>query len=81
MSWTWMERLIATLKPDDVVLGGGNVKKLKKLPRGCRSGDTANAFIGGFRLLAHADAGDDLLRRPVPRERESANAHETKPID
>jgi polyphosphate glucokinase len=43
-------RLIAALEPDDVVLGGGNVKKLKELPRGCRLGNNANAFIGGFRL-------------------------------
>jgi polyphosphate glucokinase len=42
--------LIAALEPDDVVLGGGNVKKLKKLPPGCRAGDNANAFEGGFRL-------------------------------
>ena len=43
-------RLIAALEPDDVVLGGGNVKKLKELPPGCRAGDNANAFVGGFRL-------------------------------
>jgi polyphosphate glucokinase len=43
-------RLIAALEPDDVVLGGGNVKKLKELPAGCRVGDNANAFLGGFRL-------------------------------
>jgi polyphosphate glucokinase len=42
--------LIAALEPDDVVLGGGNVKKLKELPAGCRTGDNANAFQGGFRL-------------------------------
>ena len=42
--------LIAALEPDDVVLGGGNVKKLKELPAGCRAGDNANAFLGGFRL-------------------------------
>jgi polyphosphate glucokinase len=42
--------LIAALEPDDVVLGGGNVKKLKELPAGCRAGDNANAFRGGFRL-------------------------------
>jgi polyphosphate glucokinase len=45
-----VKRLIAALEPDDVVLGGGNVKKLKTLPRRCRIGDNANAFIGGFRL-------------------------------
>jgi polyphosphate glucokinase len=42
--------LIGALEPDDVVLGGGNVKKLKELPKGCREGDNANAFLGGFRL-------------------------------
>jgi polyphosphate glucokinase len=43
-------RLIAALEPEDVVLGGGNVHKLKNLPPGCREGDEANAFVGGFRL-------------------------------
>jgi polyphosphate glucokinase len=43
-------RLIAALEPDDTVLGGGNVKKLKALPPHCRAGDNANAFSGGFRL-------------------------------
>ena len=41
---------IAAFEPDDVVLGGGNVDKLKKLPPGCRRGNNANAFRGGFRL-------------------------------
>jgi polyphosphate glucokinase len=43
-------KLVAALEPDDVVLGGGNVKNLKELPPGCRAGDNANAFLGGFRL-------------------------------
>jgi polyphosphate glucokinase len=43
-------RLVAALEPEDVVLGGGNVKNLKKLPPGCRAGDNANAFAGGFRV-------------------------------
>jgi polyphosphate glucokinase len=43
-------RLRAALQPDDIVLGGGNVHKLKELPPGCRAGDNANAFRGGFRL-------------------------------
>jgi polyphosphate glucokinase len=42
-------RLVAALEPDDVVLGGGNVKYLDVLPPGCRAGDNANAFLGGFR--------------------------------
>jgi polyphosphate glucokinase len=43
-------RLVAALEPDEVVLGGGNVKKLKRLPEGCRAGDNDDAFLGGFRL-------------------------------
>ena len=43
-------QLTAALEPDDIVLGGGNVKKLKELPSGCRQGNNANAFLGGFRL-------------------------------
>src|ERR671923_1470510 len=34
-----VELLTTAFEPDDVVLGGGNVKKLKKLPKGCREGD------------------------------------------
>src|SRR6266850_441255 len=43
-------RLMAALQPDDVVLGGGNIHRLKAPPLGCRLGDNANAFLGGFRL-------------------------------
>jgi polyphosphate glucokinase len=50
-----VERLIAALEPDDVVLGGGNVKRLKELPKGCRQGDNDNAFLGGFRLWEKAN--------------------------
>jgi glucose-6-phosphate isomerase len=45
-----VSRLIAALEPEDVVLGGGNVHQLDTLPAGCRAGDNANAFLGGFRL-------------------------------
>lgn len=62
-----VKRLVAALEPGDVVLGGGHVKKLKKLPPGCRAGANANAFIGGFRLWAHADGG----QRPVKKARSS----------
>ncbi len=63
-------RLIAALEPTDVVLGGGNAKNLKKLPPGCRSGDNAKAFIGGFRLWANADGGQLPFKKVRPsRER------------
>jgi polyphosphate glucokinase len=60
-------RLIAALEPEDVVLGGGNVKHLEKLPPGCRAGDNANAFIGGFRLWEKAAwSGVPAAHRRVP---------------
>jgi polyphosphate glucokinase len=43
-------RFVSALILDEVVLGGGNAKKLTRLPLGCRMGDNANAFLGGFRL-------------------------------
>jgi polyphosphate glucokinase len=43
-----VDRLVAALEPDDIVLGGGNAKILNELPPGCRLGDNANAFRGGF---------------------------------
>jgi polyphosphate glucokinase len=54
-------RLVAALEPDDVVLGGGNVKKLKELPPGCRVGDNANAFLGGFRLWEETSGGKPAI--------------------
>jgi polyphosphate glucokinase len=35
---------------DDVVLGGGSVKKPKTLPEGYSAGDNAQAFLGGYGL-------------------------------
>jgi polyphosphate glucokinase len=35
---------------DTVVLGGGNVTKMSRLPRGVKKGDNRNAFLGGCRL-------------------------------
>lgn len=45
-----VERLVAAIMPDDVVIGGGNAKKLKDLSPGTRFGTNASAFTGGLRL-------------------------------
>jgi polyphosphate glucokinase len=58
-----VQRLAAALDPDDIVLGGGNVKLLKVLPTKCRAGDNANAFLGGFRLW---DDAQSLPAEPRP---------------
>jgi polyphosphate glucokinase len=66
-----VKRLVAAIEPDDVVLGGGNVSKLKKLPSGCRVGDNANAFLGGFRLWEEAGVRGNFTnakRRPHKRK-------------
>jgi polyphosphate glucokinase len=57
-----VERLIAALEPDEVVLGGGNAKELKELPPKCRLGDNRNAFRGGVRLWQEARRADNLAR-------------------
>lgn len=50
-----VDRFTAAIHPDEIVIGGGNAKKLKELPPLCRLGDNANAFKGGFRLCARSD--------------------------
>ena len=47
-----VNQLKTALEADYVVLGGGNARLLKKLPRGARLGDNTNAFRGGYRLWA-----------------------------
>jgi predicted NBD/HSP70 family sugar kinase len=49
-----VELLTAALLPDDVVIGGGNAKKLKGLPAGARAGSNGNAQRGGLRLWNEA---------------------------
>ncbi len=45
-----VQQLRDALQAEEVVLGGGNAKKLKKLPPHTRLGENANAFVGGFRI-------------------------------
>jgi len=47
---TITEKLKTALEADYVVLGGGNSKKLKRLPPGAVLGKNENAFLGGFRM-------------------------------
>jgi predicted NBD/HSP70 family sugar kinase len=42
------------LQADHVVLGGGNARRLKRLPKGVTLGDNTHAFTGGFRLWEEA---------------------------
>lgn len=45
-----VEELRAALEADYVVLGGGNIHKLTRLPKGALAGDNRNAIRGGYRL-------------------------------
>lgn len=45
-----MAALKKALLADYVVLGGGNAKRLTRLPEWARRGDNHQAFLGGFRL-------------------------------
>ena len=74
-----VQRLISALEPEDVVLGGGNIHKLKRLPSGCRAGDNANAFLGGFRLWREGAPGR-TFSRPRPRERTRFNSRKERNI-
>jgi predicted NBD/HSP70 family sugar kinase len=70
-----VETLVAALRPEDVVLGGGNTKKLKQLPPGCRAGENANAFIGGFRLWEKASTPHVLATRAMTTKKANGGKH------
>jgi polyphosphate glucokinase len=72
-----VERLTAALEPNDVVLGGGNVKNLKELPEGSRAGNNDNAFLGGFRLWEKA-VGRRPSRRAKARKTRKRKASELR---
>src|SRR5260370_23473171 len=60
-------RLQAALEADDVVVGGGNAKLLRSLPKGVRLGSNANSFIAGYRF------GKSYPRRQTPPAPPSQN--------
>ncbi len=63
-------RLAAALAPDDILIGGGNARKLAELPPGSRLGDNGNAFLGGLRLWDQAgERQPGPAAAPLPRQR------------
>ena len=74
-------RLIAALEPEEVVLGGGNVKKLTKLPPNCRAGDNANAFLGGFRLWDNEQKQKELKHGDTDRTSHETTAHRAARVE
>jgi polyphosphate glucokinase len=49
-----VSQLSKALEADYVVIGGGNARKLKKLPKNARLGNNDFAFLGGFRIWRSA---------------------------
>jgi polyphosphate glucokinase len=59
-----VSRLTTALQLDDLVIGGGNVHKLKDLPPKCRSGHNDNAFRGGFLMWEEAGHAQSCKGNP-----------------
>ena len=60
--------LDGAFEPDYIVLGGGNARRLNKLPRGVRLGSNLHAFTGGLRLW---DPRSGVITSPVAAVREA----------
>jgi predicted NBD/HSP70 family sugar kinase len=49
-----LDRIVTILRnafvTDYIVIGGGNARRVERLPAGARLGDNRNAFLGGLRL-------------------------------
>ena len=64
-----IERLGKALEVDEVVVGGGNARRLKRLPKATRRATNSNAFIGGVRLWQaqeHPRRGSAVTGAPAP---------------
>lgn len=59
-------QLREAMQADDVVLGGGNAKKLSHLPPHSRLGKNGNAFVGGFRMWQDERVHNGIVRTSNP---------------
>jgi polyphosphate glucokinase len=66
-------RLSHALEVDYTVLGGGNVRLLKKLPKGAKAGANSNAMIGG--RLIWETTGSPLVLHSKYRDRDAKQGH------
>src|SRR5580698_319499 len=62
-----VEQLSSVLEADYVVIGGGNARKLKRLPKNARLGSNDFAFIGGFRVWRDAAEAPSAAKRYLRR--------------
>jgi polyphosphate glucokinase len=66
-----LERIVGILRnafvTDYVVIGGGNARRVDRLPEGARLGDNRNAFLGGLRLWGISEPADGKSHSVVIR--------------
>jgi polyphosphate glucokinase len=70
-----VERLNAAFEVEYVVLGGGNAKKLKKLPPHAQLGNNANAFVGAERLWTEPGWTGAIDTSPESRPAKARTRH------
>ena len=70
--------LAAALEPDEVVLGGGNARLIRKLPPRTRAGSNEHAIIGGFRLWQDPTEWVDLTERRTGSKRTRSRSATTR---
>jgi polyphosphate glucokinase len=58
-----VDQLSGVLEADYVVIGGGNARKLKRMPKNARLGSNDFAFIGGFRVWRDAAEAPSASKR------------------
>jgi len=69
------ERFVSALLLDDVVLGGGNAKRLTRLPQACRLGDNANASSA-----ASGSGGcEEVSTKPTPLAGRARRGRRSRP--
>ena len=64
--------LKAAFLADYVIIGGGNAKRVKELPPGCRRGGNHNAYFGGLRMW------DDAALKQKEKEEEDKGAAQSE---
>jgi polyphosphate glucokinase len=66
------EMLKQAFKAEYVVLGGGNAKKLREIPEGCRRGSNHNAYFGGIRMWDDAKEAEARTLSVFPEKSKAA---------
>jgi polyphosphate glucokinase len=72
--------LMHGLQVDYVILGGGEARRLKEIPKGARVGNNSNAFRGGFRLWEEPKDRYHQRERRRSRNAKSSGAGDKEPV-